>query len=148
MNKKWKLIFTIATYLYIFILLTITVFRPWRGPIHFMQGYINWKLFTNYIHIIKGSLWLFCYLFFGNIVWFIPYGFYEYLVRERTMRKSIALGFFLSLLIEVMQYVLGRGDTEIDDLILNTFGCFIGCLMAMAVKKVIEYRKKSKVDCS
>ncbi len=43
----------------------------------------------------------------------------------------------LSLFIEIMQYVWGVGISEIDDLILNTFGAFIGVAAVRVIEKVI-----------
>ena len=38
----------------------------------------------------------------------------------------ILYGFFLSLLIETMQFVFGTGVSELDDVILNTLGVYLG----------------------
>lgn len=134
-NNLPKIIF----WIYICTLLLITVFRPWNGPWHFLKGNINCALFTEYRHI--RSFFLFIYLFFGNIVWFIPQGFYLTFFKKTPLYKGVLSGFLLSLCIEIAQFILGTGVSEIDDLILNTFGTFVGCLIAMLVIKLMSRRR-------
>jgi glycopeptide antibiotics resistance protein len=69
-----------------------------------------------------------------NILLFIPFGFMTavnlYLYRKNSTLPIwltvVLLGFAFSLLIEVFQFITGRGYTEVDDIINNTFGAFIG----------------------
>lgn len=65
--------------------------------------------------------------FIGNILLFIPFGFFLPLlwIKMRKLHKTIILGFLLSLTIEIIQFPLFRG-TDIDDLWLNTLGVLIG----------------------
>ena len=68
----------------------------------------------------------FIYLFFGNIIWFVPFGFLLKRLTRMTAGKIIFLGFLLSLFIETTQFIFGTGVSEIDDLLLNTLGAAIG----------------------
>lgn len=64
----------------------------------------------------------------GNLLGFAPIGFLVPLLIP-LFRKGIYVllaGFFLSLCFEMAQLVLGLGVFDVDDLILNTAGCFIG----------------------
>ncbi len=63
----------IAFIIYITILLYITVIRNLR----FRERVINLQLFVGYIPIIQNSISRFIYLFVGNIIWFVPFGFYH-----------------------------------------------------------------------
>ena len=76
------------------------------------------------------------YLFGGNIAGFIPFGVYLG-YRGKKIFPTVGYGFLLSLFIEIMQYVWGVGISEIDDLILNTFGAFIGVAAVRVIEKVI-----------
>lgn len=124
-QQKWEVPFIV----YMALLLGITVLRPWAMSWnHFFQGSINLKLFVEYVRLLEqGELLRTLYLFLGNIVVFIPFGMYlAYRKPEMKFRRIVLYGFLLSLAIECMQYVLGTGYTELDDLILNTVGVGVG----------------------
>ncbi|MGI5963050.1 MAG: VanZ family protein [Lawsonibacter sp.] len=71
------------------------------------------------------SYW-FAFLFFGNIVMFLPIGFFPALLwRGVSWWKALLTGIFLSLFIETVQFFINRG-TDLDDLILNSVGAFLG----------------------
>lgn len=67
----------------------------------------------------------------GNIAAFVPFGFATAgLLRGRsrlwTLARVVAWGFLLSLAIELMQLIMVTRATDIDDLIFNTLGTFLG----------------------
>lgn len=63
----------------------------------------------------------------GNIVLFIPLGVYFTLFNEdKGIKKNILWVFVVSLSAELVQYIFKMGIGDIDDVILNTFGGFIG----------------------
>lgn len=66
----------------------------------------------------------------GNILGFCPFGFMLPILsrRYRRMRKTVRMGFFLSLFVECMQLILHVGSFDVDDIILNTLGTLIGFL--------------------
>lgn len=69
----------------------------------------------------------------GNIAFFIPVGMLAYILFERSRRPVMAATLFgagFSLLVEVSQYVFALGFSDIDDLIMNTLGAFIGATLA------------------
>ena len=119
----------IAFVAYVAILLTITAIRPWV-TYHFMGGSLNTSIFTLYKFVIDDGALSFVYLFFGNILWFVPFGYYCVTYAKKSIGITVLMGLALSLCIEVLQFVLGTGISEIDDLILNTLGCLIGTLIA------------------
>lgn len=84
------------------------------GPVlqDLKAGVINWD--TN---------------FWGNIALFLPFGFLFPAVfpKCRFLGLTILLGFLTSVTIETVQLFILRG-TDIDDVILNTLGTFIGYL--------------------
>ena len=83
-----------------------------------------------------------------NIVLFIPFGLLIPFIRnKKIILKSILWdGFLTSLGIEIIQFLLGLllgyayRSADIDDLILNTIGTFIGYLLF----KIIYKRQKNR----
>lgn len=65
----------------------------------------------------------------GNVVLFVPLGILAFYLL-RNVRQVVAVGFGLSLAIEVLQYVFSLGITDTDDLMLNTLGALVGALVA------------------
>ena len=65
---------------------------------------------------------------FGNVVLFIPYGiFLPYLFRRmRALWKVMVAGVVTVVCVELLQIATLRGSCDVDDLILNLLGIFIG----------------------
>ncbi|MFS3916186.1 VanZ family protein [Bacillus australimaris] len=77
----------------------------------------------------------------GNILLFVPLGFFLYQVF-RTMRwqKAILSGFFLSTMIEMLQWMFSQSgmitrSSDIDDILLNTLGTVLGCIVYQIYRK-------------
>ncbi len=70
----------------------------------------------------------------GNIVMFVPFGFFVPLLWRVSGKTTAAVGFFVSLSIELMQLFLPRWS-DIDDLILNTSGTLLGLLLYQILNK-------------
>lgn len=56
------------------------------------------------------------------------------------------LGFGLSLLLEVLQYVMGTEASDVTDLITNTAGVLMGGVAYQGVKSVLSYKQLGYVD--
>ncbi len=78
----------------------------------------------------------------GNIIIFIPFGWLLPLVSPFEGQTPV-YGFILSLLIETTQYIFAMGFSDIDDLILNTLGAFIGYWIYLLARRII--RKQNAV---
>lgn len=129
MKKHRKVITTILFLLYIIVVLRITVFRSSFTLQNLCQnGRLILTLFEGYIDLIRRGDWFaFTYLFVGNIVWFVPFGMYlQYMGISKKLVRTAFYGFLFSLLIETLQYVFGTGFSELDDLVLNTLGAWLG----------------------
>lgn len=141
MRKFRKIIVTILFLLYLAIVLRITVFRSTFTLQNLCQnGRIVLTLFDGYIDLIRRGDWFaFTYLFFGNIIWFVPFGMYlQYTGKQRKLLHTAIYGFLFSLLIETLQYVFGTGFSELDDLVLNTLGAWIGGGLVKVGQKIIQ----------
>lgn len=67
----------------------------------------------------------------GNIIAFIPLGILLPILKEkaRRVKNTLIIALSISLIFELIQLLSGIGDFDIDDLILNTVGGFIGLLI-------------------
>ena len=72
----------------------------------------------------------------GNILLFVPYGFFSsYYLNNKKISTNIVLCLIASSSIEIIQYYIGR-VFDIDDVILNVLGGFIGCLLFVALSAI------------
>ncbi len=78
-----------------------------------------------------------------NVLAFIPLGIYLRLLRIDA-KKAVLLGFGFSFILEMMQFILKVGVTDITDLITNTSGVVIGVLIYGALSKL--FKQKDAVD--
>lgn len=83
---------------------------------------------------------------FLNVMLFVPFGALLPCVAKpfRNPVATVFAGFLFSSFIETMQYITGRGLTEVDDVITNTMGAAVGCVIFAAV--MFLYRQRYN-DC-
>lgn len=130
-NKKAKevlCIFTIAYLIYVVAKITLlgreSVFprRAWIIPFYSYYKYLSgWQTFLFRQNV-------------QNILMFMPLGFLICRLldgKKKTWRRRFAVGsaFLISLFVEIMQFVFAIGLLEVDDVLHNTFGAVIGCLL-------------------
>lgn len=96
-----------------------------------IKGGFNWKPFDD---LGIG--------FVLNIVMFLPLGFLVpwFWKKCANVKYVTLLGFCFSLMIECSQIFNGRA-TDVDDLIANTFGAFLGYVLWMVVRKIVGKKK-------
>ena len=83
-----------------------------------------------------GSYWG-IFLLAGNIIMFMPIGFFPALLwKNWRWWKSLLAGFCTSCTIEFVQLFVGR-STDIDDVILNTTGALAGFGLFWILKKLL-----------
>lgn len=137
MKKTRSQLLTALFALYLLVLFRITVFRSDFLTHSLFSGNILWIPFVELIRILKNDFFVFFYLFVGNIIWFIPFGFLVPILWK-TGRNVILYTLGLSLVIEILQYIFGTGVTEVEDLILNTLGGAIGYLCYLIGRRIYE----------
>ncbi len=144
MKKNITNLLFILFLIYMAVVLRITVFRNGFSLSNLCRnGNVNLTFFKGYMIFVRSKNWYrFIYLFVGNIVWFIPFGMYlQYTKKFKNILTVTLCGMLFSLCIETMQYVFGTGITELDDLILNTFGAWIGAVGVKLYQKSIKFKK-------
>lgn len=99
----------------------------------------------------KGVWWHLFYNVVGNCIWFVPLGILLpalYRDYRKHVKRVIFIGLVVSTSIEILQYVLCTGVTDIDDVIFNTIGTAIGYMLWVifdAVRKLIQKREKTVI---
>ncbi len=79
----------------------------------------------------------------GNIILFIPLGLYLPLLRkDKRIRTNLLFVLAASLFAEIVQGLFGIGASDVDDLILNCAGGFIGILAYKLVLLIFRDEKK------
>lgn len=71
----------------------------------------------------------FIYNVIGNIVLFIPFGFFIYIKFEKNKTKTLLAVFIMTLGVEFIQGFIPYRFCDIDDIILNTFGGYLGIII-------------------
>ncbi len=104
---------------------------PFRGIIEYIFGneaVIRKFAFSNVI---------------GNIVIFIPLGVYLSLfLNDKRIMPALWLVFLVSFLVEAVQGVFGLGTADVDDIILNCLGGWMGILGYKLLVFVLREEKK------
>ncbi|MGN1305224.1 MAG: VanZ family protein [Oscillospiraceae bacterium] len=84
--------------------------------------------------------------FLGNIGLFLPLG--VYLSFSKNSKQTIIRVFLFSLVAEIIQLILNLGTFDIDDIILNTIGGFIGAVAMMFLMRLIKNPDRVKLIVS
>jgi glycopeptide antibiotics resistance protein len=74
-----------------------------------------------------------------NVVIFVPLGIYAGVLFKRwTFVTKLFFSFLVSLLFEILQFILRIGAFDITDIITNTMGGIIGLMIFAAIEKVFS----------
>lgn len=97
---------------------------PFQGGVNLIPIRRSWQLLRYYV---QNDLWAAVWVNFpGNIVMFMPIGFFAGLLSDKPRWwKGTLLTAGVSLFIEIFQLFISRG-TDVDDLILNILGGLFG----------------------
>jgi len=98
-------------------------------PFHEIKRYLT--------HIDRIGPWLVFINVFGNILIFLPFGYLvSFFWRKKNFIavKAFFLTMFFSCAIECTQLVTRVGSCDVDDVILNTTGGFIGSILYLLIR--------------
>lgn len=131
--------------LYIFFLVYFLFLAEWYGRTGTVEEYrYNLELFREIRRFITyreqlGMFAVFANLL-GNILIFVPYGFFISMAAERRgFFKTLFFSFGLSLCVELVQLATRVGSFDVDDILLNTIGGIFGYIL-FAICNVIRRR--------
>ncbi len=85
----------------------------------------------------------------GNMIMFLPYGFYvSYFLKLRSSKVMLFLSFIISITIETTQLIIGR-VFDVDDILLNMIGGMLGFgvynMLSMIESHLPNFLKKAWV---
>ncbi len=124
-NKKQRNLTMILFIIYFCILIWILLFKmSFSFDELYRNRSINLIPFLGSI-IVNGRLYI--NEIINNILVFVPVGIYTCMLKQEwSTPKKVSIAFFISLTVEVLQFILAIGATDITDLIGNTIGGAIG----------------------
>lgn len=147
-NRKILHVFSWAAFgIYIIIMVYFLFFCEQLGRVPSDTYHYNLKPFTEikrYLNHISelGGFYVMLNLL-GNVVCFVPLGFVLPVLTYRKwgIIKITFISFLASVFVEILQLVTKLGSCDIDDIIMNTLGGFLGYVLFFACRGV--YRKKT-----
>ena len=77
-----------------------------------------------------------------NIIMFIPIGLLIGGSMPKQRGKVLLIGCVLSIVIETLQLITGRGLCETDDVIHNTIGCLIGYSLSALLFRLLNKKNE------
>ncbi|REC47941.1 VanZ family protein [Chryseobacterium pennipullorum] len=99
--------------------------EPVFSTIEFIKNTIRWE---DIIRIVL-----------GNITMFIPFGFLGWALPALRDLKTLIFSFVSAIVIvEALHYFTRMGIFELDDVMLNTFGVYLGWLCCRWIEKRIN----------
>ncbi|MBQ6654018.1 MAG: VanZ family protein [Erysipelotrichaceae bacterium] len=106
-------------------------------------GYINLSLFSGYVNAWNKWSYRELQLIIFNMLMFAPLGFLLPLVSGKTQKMSVVfiISLTLTVLIELVQLLSGKGIFELDDIMHNTAGSLFGYFLIMAILDIIERKR-------
>lgn len=136
LNLKKEIIYLLFIS-YLTSLLTLTIIPKENTPKGF--NIIPLKIiYDSIIEFNNENIYYFIISLLGNIIIFIPIGILLPLIKKLKDKQVILYGFLLSLSIEFIQLFQNRW-VDIDDLILNTLGTFIGLIIYKKLKVFLTF---------
>lgn len=105
-----------------------------------------------------------------NVILFLPFGFLYFIISRFSYKKTMFIGFCVSLFVEIMQLIIAASTkvyfriTDVNDIIFNVLGVFFGIIayqvfnfvvtkimmkLKISTNPLIEYviKKNSEAQC-
>lgn len=133
-NQGTKVILGLLAAEYVVLLLCSTVFyRPFNESVgHDFMPLWSYQAIENGRKDLPLGL-------FMNVVAFVPVGLLISCATHWRWWQVLLLGLCISLVIEMFQFVLKRGFSEVDDVLHNTLGCLLGIMIIALFKGIWKF---------
>lgn len=100
--------------------------EPILSTIKYLQGVRYWRDTATVV--------------LGNVLMFMPFGFLGWIFPKLRNLKPLLINFISAItIVEALQYFTRLGIFEVDDIILNTFGVYLGWLLCRFMEKKFSY---------
>lgn len=142
-----------STIVYLFVLANLLLFKyisPFElfNQDRYVFRAVNLIPFVGIFQYLFGNVVSFniaLYNVLGNVLIFMPMGLLLQLMRPRqTLKWTIAIVCICSVAIEAIQFIMGIGSADVDDVILNTLGGLLGALIFISLNRLIKDRVKTR----
>ncbi len=128
MMKRYRLLHSVLFILYLSFLIYVVLFASLFGRVVATRDYnlIPFDTIKRYfIYRSQFGELNFITNIYGNIIAFMPMGYFVYVLEKRHhLLRGFLIPFCASMVIEMSQFWLSVGSLDVDDLILNTVGGF------------------------
>lgn len=78
---------------------------------------------------------------FGNVLLFLPFSVLLIAYGQTDRKRIVAAALVTSLSIEITQYLLSIGVADVDDILLNVAGAYLGLLLFSHARKTPAFAK-------
>lgn len=111
---------------------------------------VPFKTIVDYVSQVHSLTDWFIKNLLCNIIMFVPFGILFPVVNKNSQRDikqsnnrktvivTLVRGMCLSVAIEIFQYITCLGQCDIDDVILNTLGVFIGLMLLIFGERMVK----------
>lgn len=82
---------------------------------------------------------------YGNIILFTPLGFFSYFVFKENKNKTLKLCLISTILVETIQIIMPGRLFDIDDIMLNFLGGFIGLILAIKFTNYVNRKEVRRI---
>lgn len=127
----------VGVFIFYYICILVYCFVLQRKPgIEPGLNLVPFSMILSYITSFSFSYESLFYLV-GNILCFFPFGFF-YKIRKKKIEpiRTTLLPLTLSLLIETSQLLFRMGDFDIDDILMNAAGFYLGVFIAVLLERI------------
>ncbi len=147
-----KIIFYAIIIVYLALLAHIVLFK-YVSPVDVFSADRTWSRNVNLtpfhtigLYLQGGNSWISAMNVLGNIAIFVPLGAYlPMFTRHKGFFRTTAVVAAISACIEVVQFGLGIGAGDIDDIILNTIGGMVGVAIYKIAYSIWKEERKARV---
>ena len=128
--------------IFVIYILSFFIIVTYQDVISYGNNFIPFKELTRYQ---VGSS-LFYKNIIGNILLFMPYGFFaSYYLRLDKKRLALLLIFIVSFSIEWVQLIIGR-CFDVDDILLNIIGGMIGYFIYKLLERLTDKMSRGTIS--
>lgn len=149
-KKRVRALGKVLFVLYILFIFYFLLLSDWYGRSGEMQEYhYNLVLFKEikrfWIYRAQLGMRSVVYNLLGNVVVFVPFGFFMPMASKyRSFLVTAFYGFGISFCVEAFQLITRVGSFDVDDLFLNTIGGILGYILFVICNTVRRRHAKRK----